>query len=118
MGHEPVTINLQNVTLRSALRLMLKNLQLTYIIQDEVLMITTPQDAETHLVVKVYPVADLVLPIECDHGLEAAAAASAAATVAAAQGGGGGGFGGGGGGFRRWRRRRPGRRRRWFLQRP
>ena len=43
---EPVTINLHNVSLRSALRLMLKKLQLTYIIQDEVLMITTPEEAE------------------------------------------------------------------------
>ena len=43
---------------------MLKNLQLTYIIQDEVLMITTPEEAEKQLVVKVYPVADLVLPID------------------------------------------------------
>ena len=61
---EPVNINLHNVSLRSALRLMLKNLQLTYIVQDEVLMITTPEEAEKTLVVKVYPVADLVLPID------------------------------------------------------
>ena len=60
----PVTISLHNISLRSALRLMLKNLQLTYIIQDEVLMITTKEDAEKDLVVKVYPVADLVLPID------------------------------------------------------
>ena len=39
---EPVTISLQNITLRSALRIMLKNLQLTYIIQDEVMFITPP----------------------------------------------------------------------------
>ena len=61
---EPVTVNLHNISLRSALRLMLKDLQLTYIIQDEVLMITTPEEAEANLVVKVYPVADLVLPID------------------------------------------------------
>ena len=62
--NEPVTVNLHNISLRSALRLMLKKLQLTYIIQDEVLMITTPEEAESQLVVKVYPVADLVLPID------------------------------------------------------
>ena len=46
---EPVTVNLHNISLRSALRLMLKNLQLTYIIQDEVLMITTPEEAEKRI---------------------------------------------------------------------
>ncbi len=81
----PVNIQLHNVSLRSALRLMLKQLQLTYIIQDEVLMITTKEDAEQQLVVKVYPVADLVLPID--------------ATTLGGNGGGlGGGISGGGGG--------------------
>ena len=60
----PVNIALHNISLRSALRLLLKNFQLTYIIQDEVLIITTKEDAEKDLVVKVYPVADLVLPID------------------------------------------------------
>ncbi len=82
---EPVNVELHNVSLRSALRLMLKDLQLTYIIQDEVLMITTPEAAEAELVVKVYPVADLVLPID-------------ASSLGGALGGGGGGLGGGGGG--------------------
>src|SRR4029079_4123995 len=81
---QPVNVNLHNVSLRSALRLMLKNLQLTYIIQDEVLMITTPDAAQKNLVVKVYPVADLVLPID-------------ASTLQNSSGGGGGGIGGGGG---------------------
>ena len=76
-----MTVNLHNITLRSALRLMLKNLQLTYIIQDEVLMITTPEEAEKQLVVKVYPVADLVLPID--------------SSILGGIGGGGGGIGGG-----------------------
>jgi tetratricopeptide (TPR) repeat protein len=79
---EPVTIRLQNVTLRSALRLMLKAKQLTYMIQDEVMIITTPEEAESQLVAKVYPVADLVMPIE----------------MLSAGGGGGGMMGGGGGG--------------------
>ncbi|MCG2684963.1 MAG: hypothetical protein L6306_15270 [Planctomycetales bacterium] len=59
----PVTKNLKGVSLRSALRLMLRELGLTYMIQDEVLLITTPEEAETRLSTKVYPVADLVLPI-------------------------------------------------------
>ncbi|MDP6445944.1 MAG: hypothetical protein QF805_19300, partial [Pirellulaceae bacterium] len=60
----PVTRNLRGISLRSALRLMLKELELTYIIRDEVLQITTPEEAELQLVTKVYPVGDLVLPIQ------------------------------------------------------
>jgi hypothetical protein len=56
---EPVTINVHNVSLRSALRIMLKQHQLTYIIQNEVLTITTPEQAETNLVTCVYDVRDL-----------------------------------------------------------
>lgn len=61
----PVTINLKGVTLKSALRLMLRNMQpeLTYMIKNEVLLITTPDIAGEELTTKVYPVADLVLPI-------------------------------------------------------
>ena len=43
---------------------MLRDLGLTYVIQDEVLQITTPDEAEGRLVTKVYPVADLVIPIQ------------------------------------------------------
>ncbi len=102
---EPVSINLHNVSLRSALRLMLKNLQLTYIIQDEVLMITTPDEAEKTLTVKVYPVADLVLPIDATllqqngGGGGIGGQQGGGGGGFGGQGGGGGGFGGGGGGF-------------------
>jgi von Willebrand factor type A domain len=82
---EPITVNLHNIALRSALKLMLKDHKLTYIIQDEVLIITTPEQAETQLVAKVYPVADLVLPIQIP-------------SIGGGLGGGGGGMGGGGGG--------------------
>jgi hypothetical protein len=56
---EPVTVNLRNISLRSAMRLFLKNLQLTYLIRDEVLMITTTQVAESQLKTCVYDVAGL-----------------------------------------------------------
>lgn len=56
----PVTKRLNNVSLRAALRLMLRDLELTYVIDDEVLLITTPDEAETRLTTKFYPVADLV----------------------------------------------------------
>ena len=59
----PVTRSLKGITLRSALRLMLGAMDLTYVIKDEVLLITTPDKASNELATKVYPVADLVLPI-------------------------------------------------------
>ena len=90
---EPVTVNLKNITLRSALRLMLKQKQLTYVIRDEVMIITTPEEAESELVTKVYPVADLVLPIEVPQ------TGGGGGGLGGGQGGGGGGQGGGGGGF-------------------
>lgn len=57
---EGVSINLQNVSLRSALRLLLHTKQLTYFIREEVLIITTPEEAEANLVTCVYDVRDLV----------------------------------------------------------
>lgn len=59
----PITKNLHGVTLRSALRLLLRDLELTYLVRDEVVEITTSEDAELHMINKVYPVADLVVPI-------------------------------------------------------
>lgn len=56
----PVNCQLQNVTLRSALNLVLGSLDLTWIIRDEVLMITTPEEAELYLVTRVYDVGKLV----------------------------------------------------------
>ena len=56
----PVTKNLKGVSLRSALKLMLRELNLTYVIQDGVLLITRPEEAETRLTTVVYPVGDLV----------------------------------------------------------
>jgi hypothetical protein len=38
-------------------------------IRDEVLLITTPEEAESELVTKVYPVGDLVLPITSGMGM-------------------------------------------------
>jgi hypothetical protein len=56
----PVTINLHNISLRSALKLMLTQLSLTYLIRDEVLLITTKEDAEKQMVTCVYNVQGLV----------------------------------------------------------
>ena len=57
----PITKNLKGISLRSALKVMLHELCLTYVIQDEVLLITTQEEEDCHLTTKVYPVADLVV---------------------------------------------------------
>jgi hypothetical protein len=58
-----VTINIANVSLKAALLLILRNAgaeELTYVIDHEVLLITTQEEAEKHLEVRVYRVDDLV----------------------------------------------------------
>jgi hypothetical protein len=57
----PVTTNLKGISLRSALDLVLRELQLTWTIDDEVLLITTPEEADNRLITKVLDVADLVV---------------------------------------------------------
>ncbi len=60
----PVNIELAGISLRSALRLTLKPLQLTYVIDDEVLQITTVQKTNQMLETRVYPVHDLATDAE------------------------------------------------------
>lgn len=57
----PITRTLKGVSLRSALNLLLDELNLTWIIRDEVLLITTPEDAECQLTTKAIDVSDLVV---------------------------------------------------------
>jgi len=57
---EQVTLNIHNVSLRSGLRLMLRKIQLTYFIQDEVLIISTPEQAERHVLTCVYDIRGFV----------------------------------------------------------
>ncbi len=56
----PITRRLQGISLRSALRLLLKELELTYLIRDDVLMITTVEEASRMAEIRVYDVADLL----------------------------------------------------------
>lgn len=51
----PVNLSLERVSLRSALRHLLGNLDLAFLIKDEVLLITTKEKAEEHLVIGCYP---------------------------------------------------------------
>ena len=65
MDAEAIELNrdLRGISLRSALRLILKENDLVYVVQNEVLLITTTDKAQSVLTTKVYPVADLVLAI-------------------------------------------------------
>ena len=60
----PVTINLsKEISLKSALNLILEPLHLSYVIKDEVLKITSEQVRDGELITRTYNVADLVVPI-------------------------------------------------------
>ncbi|MCE9546448.1 MAG: hypothetical protein K8T25_13155 [Planctomycetia bacterium] len=60
----PVRIDLsQEISLQSALNLILQPLHLGYVIRDEVLKITSEQHKNGNVYTKVYNVADLVIPI-------------------------------------------------------
>lgn len=59
-GEEQVELAVPAITLRSALNLLLHEVGLTYVLDNEVLIITTPDEAETRLTVRVYPVRDLL----------------------------------------------------------
>src|SRR6185295_6187110 len=60
---QPVTLKLQGVSLRSVLKLLLEPVALTYMIENEVMKITTSASAGEKLSTRVYPVGDLVIPI-------------------------------------------------------
>ena len=88
-----VTIpKLEGIKLRSILKLILEPAELTYIIENEVLTITTLTKAEDELFIRVYPVADLVITIPNATG-------GGGGLGGGGLGGGGGGLGGGGGGL-------------------
>lgn len=55
-----ITRALKGISLRSALRLLLDDLDLTYTVQDGVLLITTPEEAETQWSTQLYSLADLL----------------------------------------------------------
>ena len=56
----PLTARYQGIPLRSVLRLVLDDLELTFVVRDEMLLITTPEEAESCLWTLAYPVHDLV----------------------------------------------------------
>lgn len=59
----PITITVTGIQMKSALNLILEPLNLGYTIKDEVLKITSVVRQKGDLETRVYPVADLVLPL-------------------------------------------------------
>jgi hypothetical protein len=57
----PVTCSVKGLSYKRALEVVLDELELTYLIRDGVLLITTKTAAESMLAIKVYPVFDLVV---------------------------------------------------------
>jgi type II secretory pathway component GspD/PulD (secretin)/tetratricopeptide (TPR) repeat protein len=64
----PLTMKVDNISMKSALNILLKKVDLTYMIKDQSLQITTEDEAKGKLKVTVYSVADLVVPVE-NHSL-------------------------------------------------
>jgi hypothetical protein len=57
----PITKHVRGISLRAALALLLEPLDLTWVMSDGTLLITTPEEAEWLLTVGFYPVGDLVV---------------------------------------------------------
>lgn len=57
----PITRSMHGVSLRSALKFMLGEIDMTYIIKNQVLLLTTLDAAQDMLSMRIYPVVDLVV---------------------------------------------------------
>jgi hypothetical protein len=110
----PITKRVSGMRLGTALRLILDELEMTYVVNDEYVMITTLADARSRLEIRVYDCRDLLASRAARKDKPAAANAAAADPPAAPAGGAGahggegsmpggamgpGGFGGGYGGM-------------------
>lgn len=60
----PMSLSVENVKAKSALTLLLNQAKLTYVIKDQVLQITTEEEAKGKLRQVIHPVADLIVPVE------------------------------------------------------
>ncbi|MGC8641376.1 MAG: type II secretory pathway, component PulD, partial [Isosphaeraceae bacterium] len=58
----PVSLTVNNISLKTALKLLLRPLGLVYKVEDEVLLITSPQSSGADMVAHTYYVGDLVMP--------------------------------------------------------
>ncbi len=60
----PVTVKLEQVSLKSVLNVLLHQVNLTYVVEDGILNVTTKEHAQGKLQRTIYPVAELVIPVE------------------------------------------------------
>jgi hypothetical protein len=92
---QEVKANYPNIKLRNMLKLLLEPLSspLTYVVEDEVLKITTVEKANDKLSIRMYPVGDLIMGPQ---QLQALAGGGGGARGGVGGGMGGGGMGGGG----------------------
>ena len=96
----PVSLDLEGVPLKTTLRLMLKQLGLTYTVKDGFLMITSQESNDQQTEIRVYPVADLALiPISLMGGGGMGGMGGGMGGMGGGMGGMGGGMGGMGGGM-------------------
>jgi general secretion pathway protein D len=61
--NSPVSVTFDQISLRSALKLLLREVHLTYVIRDEVLVVTTPSHSKGAQQRNSYQVGDLVIPV-------------------------------------------------------
>ena len=87
----PITLNLDGVTLKRSLKLLLKQLDLTYTVKEGLMTITYVKSGDQQTEIRVYPVADLaIIP------LSLLGAGGGGGMGRRGMGGGGGGMNGGG----------------------
>jgi type II secretory pathway component GspD/PulD (secretin) len=61
---QPMSLSVEHVKAKSALNLLLSQAKLTYVIKEQVLQITTEDEAKGKLRQVIHPVADLIVPVE------------------------------------------------------
>jgi Flp pilus assembly secretin CpaC len=60
----PLTMDSNGLAMKSALNILLNKMRLTYVVRDESLIITTADKAKSNYKQVVYPIADLIVPVE------------------------------------------------------
>ncbi len=97
-GDTPITLpRIKGMPFRSLLSLLRKKYGLYYLIQDDMMLMTTKEVAESeeNLVRKVYPVGDLVVPIQSGGGMRGGMGMMGGGMMGGGMGMMGGGMGGG-----------------------
>jgi hypothetical protein len=61
---DPVTFKAKKIQVRTILRKILADRGLTYVIREGTIQVVTPQKARDYMIVRTYPVGDLVTPIQ------------------------------------------------------